>query len=184
MTTGVHIEVREERYLLDLERFDQVIDTLNAMRLQGPNGPPSQGLTTYRIEPHWQFQPVPGGCAVIDAEIDVEIVVQMPRWPGAVRASAEDRSRWQSILAAITEHEYRHRDLVVASAGALFEELTQLRAGNCGTLRRAAQGAIDIANVELEQAHAEIDRGGRDGRPRPDRFGYVRPSGAEGVRAG
>ena len=156
---GLQIVVREDRYPVEAETFQGMIDELNDMRLEGERAQLSQGLTVYKVVPRWRYQPDSGGCAVISAEVNVEITVRLPLWPGFATATAEHRLRWQGILGSIREHEYEHRDITIESAGELLENLFALRASTCRALNGAAEAALALAEEVLRSRHAELDRG-------------------------
>jgi len=157
LRTGLAVDVREVRYRLDLVNFSEVIDSMNAMRLEGPRFPRSQGLTTYRLEPHWWYQPNDEGCAVTEVVVDVDIEVTLPHWVQAASAPDEHRERWTEVLRFVREHEYEHRDISIAVGGDLLNDLLFLRAGTCTGLRRAAENTITLATARLDEAHAALD---------------------------
>ena len=154
---GLQIVVREDRYRVEAETFQEMIAVLNDMRLEGERARLSQGLTVYRVVPRWRYQPGSGGCAMISAEAEVEITVKLPLWPGFANASDEHRLRWQSILGSIREHEYEHRDITVDSASELLQDLFALRASTCRALNGAAEAALALAEEALRSRHAELD---------------------------
>ena len=154
---GLRVETEEQRYEIEADRLDQVVSILNEMRLEGEDGPYSQGLTDYRVVPEWSFNAVEGGCAITSATVDVSIKITLPRWPGAARALEMDQRRWSEILLRITRHEYRHRDITVAVATELLTTLKGLGAGTCTAVRRAAEGALALARAELTKRHADFD---------------------------
>ena len=156
---GLQVEIREERYEVEGERLRDVIARLNEMRLEGERARLSQGLTVYRINPRWQYQPDNGSCAVTTVEVMVDITVKLPRWPGFATATGDERLRWRAILEGIRNHEYQHRDMTVDSGGELVVELTALRASTCRALLRAAEAAVAIADERLSERHAELDGG-------------------------
>ena len=154
---GLQIVAQEERYVVEAETFQQMIAVLNGMRLEGERARLSQGLTVYRVVPRWRYQPGSGGCAMISAEVEVEITVKLPLWPGFTTASDEHRLRWQGILGSIREHEYEHRDITIDSASELLQNLFALRARTCRALNGAAEAALALAEEALLSRHAELD---------------------------
>lgn len=152
------IAVDERFYALEDETLSGVIATLNGMRLEGPGAPLSQGLTQWSIRPEWRPVAAGGRCRVSDLDLNVRIVVTLPRWVRAERASPTDRERWSRIETSIREHEYRHRDLTLEAAEALFSTLSSLQASGCSALRRAFAGALSLAEARIDAGHAELDR--------------------------
>ena len=144
---GVAVETRERFYVLD-----------NAMRLQGPGAPPSQGLTDWRIRPRWRPAASDGRCRVSALRLHVDIVVTLPRWANVGRATPTERERWDRIEASIRDHEHGHRDLTIDAAGELFAKLSSLEAGGCVALRRAFEGEMSLAEARIEEVHDELDR--------------------------
>ena len=84
--------------------------------------------------------------------------MKLPMWPGFAKATGDDRLRWRAILEGIREHEYEHRDVTILSAEELLDDLFALRAGTCGALNWAAEGAL--ADEALRSRHAKIDGSG------------------------
>ena len=156
-SAGIDLDAREQFYALEDSAISEVIARLNGMRLLGPNGPPSQGLTTYHILPRWRPAAAPGSCRVRQLRMQVRVLVTLPRWTAADAAPASEQERWARILEAIRSHEYRHRDLTIAAAESLHETLSSLEAGACSTLGRAVDAALAIAHADLQEAHAALD---------------------------
>ena len=155
---GVLVETVEKSYRLDERSLEAVVDRLNSTRLEGPNGPPSQGLTTYRIQPEWRATASGGSCRVSRITVHVEIEITLPEWRWAETVSLEDREKWATIDRAIREHEYRHRDLTVDAAADLLDSLQGLEARGCTTLRRVVNSQVSVADGRLSEAHAQLDR--------------------------
>lgn len=154
---GLRVDATEEHYAVGDVGLSEVIARLNRMRLLGPQGPPSQGLTSYHIRPEWSTAVGPGRCRVASVTVHVRIVVTLPRWEGEDAAPEPQRTRWTRILGAIRDHEHTHRDLVLAAAEHLHGTLARLEAGTCATLGRAFDGALAIADAELKEAHRALD---------------------------
>ena len=158
LPAGVRLEATTEYYDVEGGDLPAVITTLNRMRLEGPSGPPSQGLTQYWIAPDWSARASGGECRVSRVRVDVEIRITLPRWPGASSRPAEERARWREIEGAIREHEYVHRDLTIEAAGELLEEIDGLAARGCGTLRTVVTSTLSVVHGRLREAHAALDR--------------------------
>lgn len=154
----LHVNAIEEFYELPDETLSGVVTRMNGARLEGPDGPRSQGLTRYSIRPEWRPGAGGGLCRVTDLQVRVEIVVTLPSWPGAERRPADERSGWATIEQAIREHEYTHRDVTIEAGGALVETLRAIETRGCGTLRQVVATAVSLANGRLTEAHANIDR--------------------------
>ena len=152
------METVERSYRLDERSLERVVDRLNATRLEGPNGPPSQGLTTYRIRPEWRATASGGSCRVSRIRVHVEIEITLPEWPWAETVPLEDREKWATIDRSIREHEYGHRDLTVEAAADLLAALQGLEARGCTTLQRVVNSQISVADGRLSEAHAKLDR--------------------------
>ncbi|MEM7417104.1 MAG: DUF922 domain-containing protein [Gemmatimonadota bacterium] len=154
---GIHVDTREEYYDLPDSTLTGVVRRLNGMHLQGPEGPPSQGLTTYQIRPEWSALAQGGRCHVRAVEVFATITITLPRWPRVFDRPVGERERWASIDRAIREHEYLHRDLVVEAAGEILEEIRGLDAQGCAVLRRVVGSTLSIADERLDEAHIELD---------------------------
>ena len=155
---GVTVDASIEYYDLDAADLRGVVDMLNRMRLEGPGGRPSQGLTRYWISPNWRVQAGGGECRVVHVDVSVEILITLPRWRVVRGRPVEEQEGWERIESAIREHEFVHRDLAIEAAGELREEMSGLRARGCGTLRDVVSSTLSIVNGRLEQAHADFDR--------------------------
>ena len=156
---GVRLDLQEEYYEVREETLNDVARQLNGMRLQGPEAPPSQGLTTYHIRPSWNALARGGRCHVRNAEVFVDILITLPRWPGVFDRPVREREAWASIDRAIREHEYQHRDLIVEAAGALLEQIRDMDAQGCTVLRRSVSSAVSVAGERLDRANEALDAG-------------------------
>jgi predicted secreted Zn-dependent protease len=154
---GVRVDASEEHYPVGEVTLSEVIARLNRTRLLGPQGPLSQGLTSYHVRPEWSTAVRPGSCRVATLTLHVRIVVTLPRWEARDAAPEPHRARWARILGAIRDHEHTHRDLVLDAAERLHETLTALEAGTCATLGRAFDATLAIADAELKEAHRALD---------------------------
>lgn len=154
----VRVETAERYYELDAATLGGAIERLNGARLEGPDGPPSQGLTRYEIEPAWRAVASDGSCRVGDLRIDVRIMITLPRWPAVDRRPPEEQERWAMIEGAIRSHEYVHRDLTIEAAEQLEGSLRGAEALGCATLNDVVAGRVSIARDRLSEAHGEFDR--------------------------
>jgi len=154
---GLTVSAREVRYAVHADDLRKTIAILNETRLEGEQGPLSQGLTDYQVVPSWRFNPGDGECALSDVKVDVDITITLPRWPGVTRVPELERLRWREIQHRIEQHEYAHRDFTVEMAKELISQLRALRAGTCGALDRAAQGALTLSGAALRERHAAFD---------------------------
>lgn len=156
--TGPTVDVREVRYGLDAVTLSEVIERLNSMRLEGPDGPRSQGLTDWHMQPRWRTAASAGTCRVAGLALEVSITITLPDWSRAGSATLDERERWEVIERAIREHEYAHRDLTLEAADELYGSLSGLEARGCMALRRAFEGTLGVAQARLREAHRELDR--------------------------
>lgn len=155
---GVRLDSSVEYYEISAPSIDHVIAALNGMRLEGPDAPPSQGLTRYYIRPEWTARTGGGACRVGQVEVHVDVDILLPRWVELRERPVLEQARWNTIESAIRAHEYGHSDLVIEAAEALVSELGGLEARGCGTLRSVVASTMSIADGELREAHAELDR--------------------------
>jgi len=156
--SGVHVDSAEDYYVLSERTLRNVIARLNETHLQGPDRPPSQGLTRYDIRPEWNAVAQGGKCRVRDAEIYVHITVTLPQWPAVDDRPDDEQAGWRTIDDAIREHEYGHRDLILAASGELVDEIRGLDASDCAALRQEVAGTLSAADQRLLAAHADLDR--------------------------
>jgi predicted secreted Zn-dependent protease len=155
---GVRVDQEIAYYDVPGTSLASVIEILNTARLEGPDAPPSQGLTSYYIKPEWSAQASGGACRVARAEIFVEIDITLPRWATVEERPAHEQESWSQIERAIRQHEYAHRDLTIDAAGVLLSALRGLETRGCGILRDAVASALSIADARLREAHAILDR--------------------------
>lgn len=154
---GLVLDVSEERYAIAAATFPDLVEALNGMRLQGPGGPLSQGLTQYRIVPEWTLAAAGGACRVSGVRVRARVVVTLPEWTAAADASDDELERWEAIEERIRDHEHRHRDLTIEAAEGLLDRLRGLTARGCAQLRRAVEAELAIADRRLAERHAELD---------------------------
>ena len=154
------VRVSEEILYYDVPgtSLSAVVAALNGARLEGPDGPLSQGLTRYFIKPEWTSRASGGACRVAQAELLVDIDITLPRWSASASRPDEEQERWERIETAIREHEYGHRDLVVDAARELLSTMQGLEARGCGTLDDVVASTLSVADGRLRDAHATLDR--------------------------
>lgn len=157
LVPGVRLELREEYYDVEVPTLTDVVARLNQTRLQGPNAPPSQGLTRYNIRPEWSALARGGRCVVRNVELTVEVVITLPRWPGVFDRPVAEREGWAQIDHAIRAHEYMHQELVLAAAEELLSDLRGLDARGCSVLQRTVSGTVAVAGERLDRAHQALD---------------------------
>jgi predicted secreted Zn-dependent protease len=96
------------------------------------------------------------GQTIAEVNVDVQISVSMPNWPGAASASAEERAEWERFVGALHQHEQGHIDLVHAYLANADSAL----AGN--TEHDAAQHWHDTLQA-LQAASDQYDAGNQHG---------------------
>lgn len=155
---GVRLDTTLEYYEVPDTTLSEAVARLNQTRLQGPEGPPSQGLTQYSIDAEWRAVAGDGACRVEDVLVKVDVVITLPEWPVLASRPEEEQRGWARIDRALREHEYAHRDLTVEAAKALREDLEGRETVGCGTLEQVVETALRLAGGRLHDAHAELDR--------------------------
>ena len=155
---GVRLDTRVEYYEVPDTTLSEAVARLNQTRLQGPQGPPSQGLTRYSIDAEWRAVAGDGACRVEDVVVTVDIVITLPEWPVLAERPENEQRGWAVIDRALRDHEYAHRDLTVEAAKALREDLEGRETVGCGTLEQVVQTALRLAGGRLHEAHEELDR--------------------------
>jgi predicted secreted Zn-dependent protease len=147
-----------EYYEVPDTTLSEAVARLNQTRLQGPDGPPSQGLTRYSIDAEWRAVAGDGACRVEDVVVTVDIVITLPEWPELPRRPEREQRGWAQIDGALRNHEYAHRDLTVEAAKALRDDLEGRETVGCGTLEQVVETSLRLAGGRLNEAHAELDR--------------------------
>ena len=162
---GATPRAEEVRLTFEVEHYDvpgatigEVVERLNGLRLEGPGGPPSQGLTRYHILPEWRSVASGGACRVEQLRLRVTITVTLPRWPEVAGRPEAEQERWRVIEDAIRAHEFGHREIVLSAADDLAATLRGMQARGCGNLGRAVESALHVADGRLREAHAKLDR--------------------------
>lgn len=157
-TEGLRVSEEILYYDVPGTSLSAVVTALNSARLEGPDGAPSQGLTRYFIKPEWTSRASGGACRVAQAEVFVDIDITLPRWSASADRPDDEQERWSKIEAAIREHEYGHRALVLEAAGELLSTIRGLAARGCGTLDDVVTSTLSVADGRLREAHATLDR--------------------------
>ncbi len=160
---GVEVDVSVKRYHVDAATFAEVASVLNGMRLEGPAGPRSQGLTQYRIVPEWRAAASNGRCRVEGLRVRAVIQITLPEWPRGRHRPLTERENWDRTEATIRRHEVHHRDLVIAAARDLRAALLDVQPTACSNLRQVVAGILALAEESLDEAHADFDRRDRGG---------------------
>ena len=114
-----------------------------AHRAGARNGPPA--FTEYHIRPRWRTGPRDGVCVVEFVEVDVQITILLPY---GVSSGVE---RW------LRRHEDGHRRIVEEHVARLHADLRDDSAPGCPALQLRIDRRLEVADRELERAHARYD---------------------------
>ncbi|HSM61429.1 MAG TPA: DUF922 domain-containing protein [Longimicrobiales bacterium] len=155
---GLRVVLDERRFPVEGATPEGVMGSVEARRIGQDRGLTAHGLARYRVEPKWTFFATERQCFMDAVGIDVEVMVDLPLWTGYAASPSAARGWWREYLADLTEHEYAHRDAVLAAMGDLHRELTFLAAGDCDTLNTSARRAMERAWDVLQEVQEDLDR--------------------------
>ncbi|MEZ4425790.1 MAG: DUF922 domain-containing protein [Gemmatimonadota bacterium] len=156
---GVHSFVDEETYAVQGRSFREAYAQIQAEGPADSAGRRKHGLTSYELEPSWQFVESRRACRMRVVSIVARVRVRLPDWTEAESSDAASKAAWDAYITELRKHEHTHRDYVLEAASALFDELQGLNAARCDDLRSDASTRTARAYRALQERQAALDAG-------------------------
>ena len=116
----------------------------------------AQALSEIRYGWSVTYQRKSGSCRVDDAEINVNVLITLPKWAGEKRGRARLRKAWQRYLAKVRRHEEKHKTIAFETAKVVdreFKKAPQYR--TCNALKFYLEKTTDrvLARERRRQDH-------------------------------
>jgi predicted secreted Zn-dependent protease len=122
----------------------------------GETGIRGDGYTEYRIA--WRFSMTlkDDTCRAQDVEVDLDVVMKLPRWQPPAGASAELHDTWKRFSADLREHEDGHLRIARSAAKAVKRRLKgRGEADSCEALKASMNtAATDVLREYRGKQHA------------------------------
>jgi predicted secreted Zn-dependent protease len=104
------------------------------------------------------------GTAVFDkatitsADVDLTVVITMPKWVEEGQASSEDQKSWDSAMDSLQGHENGHKEIAEQGAAALDKSLPGTKVIGTGTTSSEAQGSAmkKLSTAVSQKAKANV----------------------------
>ncbi len=124
--------------------------------------------TRWWVRWRYDLTPVAGGCRPTRPQVDLEIVITLPRWRRPASVPEDLAERWELYLERLREHEDGHAAVAEQAARTIAGLLEDLPAEeDCGSADRAAdqaaQAEIGRANARDRQYDRETGHGASQG---------------------
>lgn len=179
---GLNPAVAELETHKRIETYDVSAKSLRALKkaLEAPGSdarPYPQnfaGLTTTLITWEASYEAHDAGCRVTDWLINVDTVIQLPRWVEAAKVSKGAKARWENYRLALEYHEDFHHRLSVEAAKTLDWEIAQLDgAATCEELKDQVDWLYSAMSGLLNAEHQFYDAMSTHGRTQERYYDYL-----------
>ncbi len=163
------VNVYESTQYYDIEgsTAKELLDEINRKGPKRQFGPGSAlGQTEWGISWYVQTETLTDACAMMSADISVELTYMMPRWNGSPRANGKLRKTWEAFLDSLWVHERGHGEIARRGATAIGEQMIVApSAASCGELQESlnAIGKQIITDV-IKPAQKQYDKLTKDGQ--------------------
>jgi predicted secreted Zn-dependent protease len=92
-----------------------------------------------------------GGCRLYSLDSEIDITITLPRWINVSERAEKHQKWWARLIAFITEHEYKHKDIIVQTAHDFHQAVKSLG------IKENCQ-AVKDAYREVKSKHAGLLR--------------------------
>jgi predicted secreted Zn-dependent protease len=124
----------------------------------GETGIRGDGYTEYRIA--WRFSMTlkDGVCRAHDAEVDLDVTMQLPRWDPPASVSTQLARTWDRFSEVLREHEDGHHRLAISAAREVRRKLkARVKAANCETLKAKMNATANDVLREYREKQLKYD---------------------------
>src|SRR5690606_17741076 len=117
------LTVREsvEHHDIDAASLDEFVERLRARSADGES--PDAARTRAALKVAYKLEPHDAGCRVVGLGVDLDVVMQLPRWQPPEGLRPEVRGQWERMKTGIELHEQGHRDIAIDAGRFLAERL-------------------------------------------------------------
>lgn len=131
---------------------------LNRLGPVGETGIRGDAYTEYRIAWKFSMNLKDGTCRALDANVDLEVTMRLPRWERPDGVPADLGQTWDHFSAVLREHEDGHHRIAVAAAQEVRRKLgKRSSASSCEALKKKLDGTVDKVLREYRSKQAGFD---------------------------
>lgn len=131
--------------------------------------------TRWQLKTQLQFGGAEGGpCQVTRMDVNVDIEIELPRWPGAAQSPV--RERWENFETAARVHEKGHYDHAIAAGKEVAVALRKLKAASCEAAGELSDASTKAIVDKYQKLDVKYDAETRHGILQGTVWKYERPS--------
>ncbi|MCJ7443510.1 MAG: DUF922 domain-containing Zn-dependent protease [Methanotrichaceae archaeon] len=130
---------------------EELYEQLQWLAPAGDDGKKHWSVTHW--DTNWEYSTTEdeeGNCQIENAQVDLDVEVEFPRWIPPKNTSSELVAEWENFIKALAEHENGHVKFVNENSGAVNAAISGL---DC----YSADGAASSALGYIEQLNNEYD---------------------------
>jgi predicted secreted Zn-dependent protease len=121
------------------------------------------GMTYWEARWQYQLKQTPSGCVRTSFDMNVKLVIMLPRWKNRYDATAL-ADRWNIYVAALEGHERGHLEIALRGAQEMHERLSQIdSAKTCDQLEQLIDTTGESLLDDLDRVQSDYDRRTRHG---------------------
>ena len=129
---------------------------MNAMEAKGPGE--FWALTSWHINWRYNYNNGGGNCRMTSLEVELDLEITMPYWPGYYQSSACMQRNWDRMLDRLASHEENHAQLARRFAAEMYRALGDFSQASCNGFEQGAnQLGHDYLN-RLDQINQAYDK--------------------------
>lgn len=162
---GVELDVGKEERLQTYDVYGLSTPELHTYMVAHSPDPPYYGHTSSDLRWDFRFLESVNECRMTGVNVNLNVVVKVPRWHDYDRADSELKALWDRFYDALLAHEREHSRIAQQVAQSLRRELNALGARpKCSTLEAEANEMTFQATQRLERQQALYDRESKHGK--------------------
>lgn len=128
------------------------------------------GMTSWEARWQYQLKKTPSGCVRTSFDMNVTLVIMLPRWRNRYDATGL-ADRWNIYVAALEGHERGHLEIALRGAQEMHERLSRIdSAGTCGQLEQLIDSTGEALLDDLDRVQFDYDRRTNHGATQGVRF--------------
>jgi predicted secreted Zn-dependent protease len=154
--TGSDVEVVNRYYSIHGASHAELVASV---RRNGPKGGRAYGIGYIDFFPRYRTEPGAGGCRIVQPEVGLRIVLELPRWDEDKGGTPGIASFARRFARAIEAHEMEHVRIARSYAGRMRTGLARLKAdASCWSLSSRAEDLIRNLKTRHVESQKAFDR--------------------------
>jgi len=139
---------------------DTALGFARSVRSNAPHGGRAFGLVEITFHPDYRLVAGKRGCRTDVKDVELELVVVLPKWRDGKPVPGSVRSRWARFDRTVSAHENTHIRIARDYAARMRRTIATLRsAKSCADLAGLVRSRIARIKMEHLRAHAQFDAG-------------------------